>query len=123
MRRPRHKWSFIAGDRFSAGPVVGADGTIFFGSWDGKLYAVNVLTLSSYLEGVLPGEMMPTFPLEALKAQAVAARTFFLYNFGRRYRDMPFDVTDDVYSQADAEGFIRLNALRLRIRKLMQRKG
>ena len=66
----------------------------------GKLYAVNVLTLSAYLEGVLPGEMMPTFPLEALKAQAVAARTFFLYNFGRRYKDMPFDVTDDVYSQA-----------------------
>ena len=30
---------------------------------------------------------------------------------------------DDVYSQADAEGFIRLNALRLRIRKMMQRKG
>ena len=30
---------------------------------------------------------------------------------------------DNVYSQADAEGFIRLNALRLRIRKLMQRKG
>jgi len=30
---------------------------------------------------------------------------------------------DDVYSQADAEGFIRLNALRLRIRKLMQKKG
>jgi argininosuccinate synthase len=29
---------------------------------------------------------------------------------------------DDVYRQADAEGFIRLNALRLRIRKLMQRK-
>jgi argininosuccinate synthase len=26
---------------------------------------------------------------------------------------------DDVYSQKDAEGFIRLNALRLRIRKLM----
>ncbi len=30
---------------------------------------------------------------------------------------------DTVYSQKDAEGFIRLNALRLRIRKLMQRKG
>jgi argininosuccinate synthase len=29
---------------------------------------------------------------------------------------------DTVYSQADAEGFIRLNALRLRIRKLMQQK-
>jgi argininosuccinate synthase len=30
---------------------------------------------------------------------------------------------DEVYSQKDAEGFIRLNALRLRIRKLMQLKG
>ncbi len=30
---------------------------------------------------------------------------------------------DDVYRQADAEGFIRLHALRLRIRKLMERKG
>jgi len=29
---------------------------------------------------------------------------------------------DDVYSQKDAEGFIRLNALRLRIRKMMETK-
>jgi argininosuccinate synthase len=28
---------------------------------------------------------------------------------------------DEVYSQADAEGFIRLNALRLRIRAMMQK--
>ncbi len=67
---------------------------------NGKLFVINVLSLESYLEGVLPGEMIPTFPLEALKAQAVAARTFFLYNFGSRYRDKPYDVTDDVYSQA-----------------------
>lgn len=30
---------------------------------------------------------------------------------------------DEVYSQADAEGFIRLNALRLRIRSLMQKRS
>ena len=30
------------------------------------------------------------------------------------------DVKDDVYRQADAEGFIRLNALRLRIRSLLR---
>lgn len=30
---------------------------------------------------------------------------------------------DRVYSQADADGFIRLNALRLRIRSLMERRG
>ncbi len=71
---------------------------IMFGD-SGKLYAINVLTLESYLEGVLPGEMLSTFPVEALKAQAIAARTFFLYNFGRRFRDAPYDVTDDVRSQ------------------------
>jgi len=71
---------------------------IMFGD-SGKLYAINVLTLESYLEGVLPGEMLSTFPLEALKAQSIAARTFFLYNFGRRFRDAPYDVTDDVRSQ------------------------
>ena len=30
---------------------------------------------------------------------------------------------DDVYSQADAEGFIRLNALRLRIQKMRRTKN
>ena len=36
------------------------------------------LTLSEYLCGVLMGEMPASFPLEALKAQAVAARTYTL---------------------------------------------
>jgi argininosuccinate synthase len=30
---------------------------------------------------------------------------------------------DEVYNQADAEGFIKLNALRLRIRSMMNKKG
>jgi argininosuccinate synthase len=30
--------------------------------------------------------------------------------------------SDQVYNQADAEGFIRLNALRLRIRSAMKKK-
>ena len=36
------------------------------------------LTLSDYLCGVLMGEMPASFPMEALKAQAVAARTYTL---------------------------------------------
>ena len=39
---------------------------------------VNVVGLEDYLEGVLPGEMPASFPLEALKAQAVIARTYAL---------------------------------------------
>jgi len=66
---------------------------------DGKLMAINVLTLEEYIRGVVPGEMSATFPLEALKAQAIAARTFFLYNFGRTHVDEPFDVCADVHCQ------------------------
>ncbi|APD09617.1 MULTISPECIES: SpoIID/LytB domain-containing protein [Thermus] len=42
----------------------------------GKLLVVNLVLLEDYLLGVLPGEMPEGFPPEALKAQAVLARTF-----------------------------------------------
>ena len=66
---------------------------------DGKIRIINVVPLETYLEGVLPGEMSPSFPLEALKAQAIAARTFLLYNFGRVHRGENYDVCDDVHCQ------------------------
>lgn len=37
------------------------------------------MDMEEYLCGVLSGEMSPSFELEALKAQAVAARTFVIY--------------------------------------------
>lgn len=39
---------------------------------------VNVLDLEAYLRGVVPAEMAASWPLEALKAQAVAARSYTL---------------------------------------------
>ena len=41
-----------------------------------RLQLVNVVGLEDYLLGVVPGEMPKDWPLEALKAQAVAARTY-----------------------------------------------
>ena len=47
---------------------------------DGKmLTAVLHIPIEEYLLGVVPYEMSDSFPLEALKAQAVAARTYALY--------------------------------------------
>ncbi|MDP4153372.1 MAG: stage II sporulation protein D [Bacillota bacterium] len=45
---------------------------------------VKTVDLEEYLVGVLAAEVPPTFEMEALKAQAVAARTYILYkkNFG-----------------------------------------
>jgi len=45
---------------------------------DNRIRIVNELDLEEYLLGVVPLEMSPSWPLEALKAQAVAARTFAL---------------------------------------------
>ena len=43
-----------------------------------RVLLVNVLPLEDYVAAVLGGEMPVTFPMEALKAQAVAARTYAL---------------------------------------------
>lgn len=45
-----------------------------------SLTVINLAPVEEYLRGVLPEEMPPYFSLEALKAQAVAARSFTLKN-------------------------------------------
>lgn len=44
----------------------------------GGLMVVNLVDIEDYLLGVLPHEMSPSAPTEALKAQAVASRTYAL---------------------------------------------
>ncbi|MBQ1705976.1 MAG: stage II sporulation protein D [Clostridia bacterium] len=55
----------------------GFDETASVELWTGS--EAETLTLRDYLEGVLAAEMPADFPEEALKAQAVAARTYALY--------------------------------------------
>jgi len=65
----------------------------------GKLTVINILPLEDYVKGVVPYEMSPSWPLEALKAQALCARTFYAATAGR-YSSFGFDVTADTYCQA-----------------------
>jgi stage II sporulation protein D len=44
----------------------------------GGVSAINALDIESYVQGVVGGEMPPSWPAEALRAQAVAARTYAL---------------------------------------------
>lgn len=44
-----------------------------------RITAINYVDIERYLYSVVGGEMSPTWPVEALKAQAVAARTYALY--------------------------------------------
>ncbi len=47
-----------------------------------KTGEINTVDLEEYLEGVVPAEMPPSFNFEALKAQAVAARTYIINRQG-----------------------------------------
>lgn len=65
------------------------------------------MSMERYLEGVVAGEMKNTWPLEALKAQAILARTFalrFLSEKESRYpgADISTDVTEAQAYNADA---------------------
>jgi len=74
----------------------------------GVLVVVNVVGLEDYLLGVVPREMPSTFPEEALKAQAVAARTYALYTktagtYAHRGYDLVPTTACQVYGGVEAE--------------------
>ena len=65
----------------------------------GEMTAVNLVSLEDYLRGVAPREMGASSPIEALKAQAVAARTYALVN-ARKHINMGFGLCDGPHCQA-----------------------
>lgn len=64
----------------------------------GVLTVVNFVGLEDYVKGVVPNEIPASWPLEALKAQAVCARTYVAAN-QNKYRQYGFDMTNDTYCQ------------------------
>ena len=63
-------------------------------------WIVNTVSTEEYLYGVVPGEMPESFETEALKAQAVCARTFVCASVsGDKYKSYGADVDDSVNSQ------------------------
>jgi stage II sporulation protein D len=58
------------------------------------LTAVNWVDLEEYLYSVIGGEMDTRWPGEALKAQAITARTYAIYEREKRRNDPLFDVGD-----------------------------
>lgn len=73
---------------------------------DATLQVVNSVALEDYLYGVIPAEIGSDAPTEAMKAQAVAARTYALKNRGKLARE-GFDMDDTTrcegYLGADGE--------------------
>lgn len=73
---------------------------------NGKLIVINDVDLENYLKGVVPSEMPASWEYEALKAQAIAARSFALANLGKQAKngyDLKDNTEDQAYGGASAE--------------------
>ncbi len=71
-------------------------GNLALTSEDGKIRPVLSVAMEDYLLGVVPYEMNDSFPPEALKAQAVCART---YAARRMNQSRDYDVVDTTNDQ------------------------
>lgn len=60
---------------------------------------VNHLVVDDYLKGVLAAELYPDFHIEAYKAQAIAARTYAIYEARTTPKSQHYDLHSDVRSQ------------------------
>jgi stage II sporulation protein D len=70
----------------------------------GGMMAVNALPLDDYIKGVVPGEMPSLWPAEALKAQAVVARSYSLVtDAGGTIFDQYADTRSQMYRGMSSE--------------------
>jgi len=87
-----------AGDVHLSG--VKYSGVIEVWKGDKGLYVINDLPLEDYVKGVVASEMKSNWDIEALKAQAVAARTYAIYQIGNSAPGAPYNLTSTVLDQA-----------------------
>lgn len=71
---------------------------ITFSRTGDELIIINTVKIKNYLYGVVPKETYPSWPLEALKAQAVAARNYALIN-SNKHSNEGYDLCDTSHCQ------------------------
>ncbi len=81
---PRARWSIALDD----GTTRAYDGSLRIGAAGGELRVVAVLDLEDYVARAVAGETPSGTPREALRAQAIVARSYALAG-GRRHPDAP----------------------------------
>ena len=91
---------------FSGGEdsTLACDGTVYRGgvqfilNSNQKINVINYIAMDHYLYGVIHGEMSQSYPLEALKAQAVVARSFAELNVSV-HKSQGFDLCTGTHCQ------------------------
>ena len=103
----RPKGTKVAGCGGKEGVATGGDSVVFRGigvyrgdlrarNVGGSLYAINEVGIEDYVKGVIANESPPSWPQAALRAQAVAARSYAL---ATRINGDGYNLYDDTRSQ------------------------
>lgn len=83
-----------------AGTSPSYQGSLEVTQAEGGFIIINEVGIEDYVAGVIPSEMPTSFEKEALKAQAVAARTYGVSAIGSsKFKDYGADVDDTTASQ------------------------
>lgn len=81
---------------------------------EGRFHVVNEVLLEDYLKSVVPSESPASWPQQSLQAQALAARTYAVANWGKNKGagfDMNDDTSDQVYKGMSTEHPATLEAV------------
>jgi len=70
-----------------------------------EIFVVNILGIEKYLTSVVGSEMPHRWPLEALKAQAIASRTYALKKIGNDLYDIDSTQSDQVYNGLESKTY------------------
>ena len=87
-------------------------GTINLYILDSEILIVNVLGIERYLSSVVGSEMPTQWPMEALKAQAIASRTYALKQKGNLFYDIDSTQKSQVYNGLESRTYKTIRAVR-----------
>ena len=79
---------------------------------DSEILVINILGIEKYLYSVVGSEMPAKWPLEALKAQAIASRTYALKQKGNNLYDIDSSQENQVYNGLESITYKTSNAVR-----------
>jgi len=79
---------------------------------DSKILVVNVLGIEKYLNSVVGSEMPTKWPIEALKAQAIASRTYALNQKGNNLFDIDSTQKNQVYNGLESRTYKTIRAVK-----------
>ena len=79
---------------------------------DSEIFVVNVLGIEKYLSSVVGSEMPAKWPIEALKAQAIASRTYALKQKGNNLFDIDSTQRNQVYNGLESRTYKTIRAVK-----------